>query len=1022
MTQCRFPARGIVLLAPAIAMWLATGLASGAVAESSLLPYISRTWRTDDGLPQNAVTSVLQTKDGYIWVGTYSGLARFDGVHFQVFNSGNTPALRSGRVTSLFEDPAGTLWIGSEIGELTACDPGRHFRAINVDPALGRRKIIAIALDERRDMWLVDAEGMLMRLKDGLRLAPKPGGASSMASSMAIVATCPPGNIWVLHHGGASTLEQGRLVPQFGSDASDTHTYVQGICSCRQGGIWVARDGLLQREKPNQTTNDYGLMPWGVIRPLMALLETSAGLLAAGTEDQGLFIVQPGGAVLNLCRSNGLPTDWISCLCEDREGNLWIGTGGNGLIMVRRGNVTALDAPDQWQGRPVLSMTSGRNGTLWVGTEGAGLYRWQDGQWSRFGWNDGVHSPFVWSICEDAGGRLWVGTWGGDGLLTRRGERFDAVPAAMEVMPPVTALFCSEPDELWAGTGAGLLHYQAGKAAWLTRSGPTPLSDVRCVVKDNQGTVWFGMLGGGLGRLDKEGLRLLHKSDGLSSDFIQFLHPDNDGSLWIGTSGGGLNRLKEGHFSAIGTAQGLSDDTICWMEDDGLGYFWVSSHAGIMRLSKRELNQCADGKLSSVKCLSLGKGDGLSTLEFSGGLQPAGCKTAGGRLCFASNKGVVEVDPRDVPMNTLAPPVVIEALKVDGNAVAGLAGQAENRPLRIPPGRHRLAFVYTGLSFTAPEKVRFRYRLEGVDSEWTEAGGKRSADYDYLSPGQYVFHVLACNNSGVWNDQGASLAFVLMPFFWQTWWFRALLMALALGLVGAGVWLDTRRRMRRKMEALERQQAVEHERARIARDIHDELGSHLTRITMLSEPARHEPNVPHPGTTNVRQIHDIARELTRTMDEIVWAVNPHHDTPEGLASYLEQFALPFLGVAGVRCRLDMPLQLPLWPLTAETRHNVFLAFKEALHNTVKHSGASEVRIALTVDAGVLTLSVEDNGRGFDPAGITPDGNGLGNMRRRLEEIGGRCEVVSAPGQGVKIKFIVLLREAPQGFPPGCRRN
>jgi signal transduction histidine kinase len=241
-------------------------------------------------------------------------------------------------------------------------------------------------------------------------------------------------------------------------------------------------------------------------------------------------------------------------------------------------------------------------------------------------------------------------------------------------------------------------------------------------------------------------------------------------------------------------------------------------------------------------------------------------------------------------------------------------------------------------------------------------------------------------------------------------------------MVGIGVWLDTRRRMRRKMEALERQQAVEHERARIARDIHDELGSHLTRITMLSEPARHEPTVPPPAATNVRQIHDIARELTRTMDEIVWAVNPHHDTPEGLASYLEQFALPFLGVAGVRCRLDMPLQLPLWPLTAETRHNVFLAFKEALHNAVKHSGASEVRIVLTVDAGVLILSVEDNGRGFDPAAANLNGNGLENMRRRLEEIGGQCEVVSAPGQGVKIKFIVLLREATQGFPPGYRRN
>ncbi len=993
-------------------MWLAGVVPSRATADSSLPPYVIRTWRTDDGLPQNAVTSVVQTKDGYIWVGTYSGLARFDGVHFTVFNSGNTPALRSGRVTSLFEDPAGTLWIGSEIGELTAYDPGSHFRAIDVGPALGRRKIVAINLDQAGEMWLDDAEGMLMRLKDGLQLEPKSGGTSYLVN----VATDSSGNIWVLRNSMASALEQGRLIPQFGGDPA---TYVQGICSSRQGGIWVASEGNLRRENPGQTTNAYGSTPWDR-RPLTALLETSAGLLAAGTQDKGLFIVRPGGAFLNLCRSNGLPTDWVSSLCEDREGNLWMGTGGNGLIMVRPGNVTVLDTPDQWQGRPVLCLISGRDGALWVGTEGAGLYRWQDGEWSHFGLEAGMSNLFVWSLCEDARAQLWVGTW--VGLMTRHGEHFDLAPGMIGELPPVTALFSGGSDELWAGTRAGLWHYQAGKTAWLTQSGPTPLSDVRCVVEDGEGTVWFGMLGGGLGRLDKEGLRLLHKSDGLSSDFIQFLHPDNDGSLWIGTFGGGLNRLKNGRFSAIGTAQGLSDDIICWVEDDGLGYFWVSSHAGIMRLSKRELNQCADGQLQAVHCLAFGKGDGLPTLEFSGGLQPAGCKTADGRLWFASNKGVVVVDPKNVKLNALAPPVVIEALQVDGKAMAGLAGQAANRPLRIPPGRHRLEFVYTGLSYRAPEKVRFRYRLEGLDSEWTEADGKRSASFDYVPPGQYAFHVLACNDTGIWNDQGAVVAFGLLPYFWQTWWFRAFLAALALGMVGTGVWLDTRRRMRRKMEALERQEAIEHERSRIARDIHDELGSHLTRITMLSEPARHEADVPPPGTKDVRQIYDIARELTRTMDEIVWAVNPHHDTPEGLASYLEQFALQFLGAAGIRCRLDLPMQLPLWPLMAETRHNLFLALKEALHNAVKHSGATEVRIALTLDARALTLSVEDNGCGLDLAAANSIGNGLENMRRRLQQIGGRCEIVSAPGQGVKIDFIVPIRQTPARALPDYRIN
>jgi signal transduction histidine kinase len=370
----------------------------------------------------------------------------------------------------------------------------------------------------------------------------------------------------------------------------------------------------------------------------------------------------------------------------------------------------------------------------------------------------------------------------------------------------------------------------------------------------------------------------------------------------------------------------------------------------------------------------------------------------------------------------LAPPVVIEAFQVDGKDLSGRAGQESKQPLRIPPGRHRLEFVYTGLSYRAPEKVRFRYRLEGLDSEWTEAGSKRNASFDYVPPGQYAFHVLACNDAGVWNDQGAVVAFVLSPFFWQMWWFRIFLGVLALGMVGAGVWLATRRRMRLKLEALKRQEAIEQERSRIARDIHDELGSHLTRITMLSEPTRNESGASLAATKDVRQIYDIARELTRTMDEIVWAVNPHHDTPEGLVNYLEQFALEFLGAAGIRCRLDLPMHLPLWPLTAEMRHNLFLALKEALHNAVKHSGATEVRIALTLDVRTFTLSVEDNGRGFELAADNSTSNGLQNMRQRLEQIGGQCAMVSSPGQGVKIVFNVPIRQTPAGALPDYRIN
>jgi ligand-binding sensor domain-containing protein/signal transduction histidine kinase len=992
MFQWRGLARCALALAAGCPFWPGGGVASTAAAEAALPDYMVRIWGTDDGLPQNAVTAVVQTRDGYIWVGTYSGLARFDGVRFTTFNNGNTPPLRSGRVTSLFEDPAGTLWIGSEIGELTAYDTDQRFRQVDLNPAWGRRKIIAIVLDQGGEMWLADADGTLMRLRDGLRVEPRAGNAVNLVN----IARDRQGNVWAMRNGMASVLQRGSLIPQFSEDLAGA--YVQGMCADREGGIWVSSWGNLRRQRTGQFTNDFGAAPW-LLTPLTTMIEMSNGLLAAGTQNKGVFIVRPGVATLNLCRSNGLPTDWISCLCEDREGNLWAGTGGAGLAMIRPGNVTAVDAPDQWQGRPVLCLTSSRDGALWIGTEGAGIYRLRAGLWTHFDMESGLTNLFVWSMDEDANGRLWVGTWG-NSLFTRVGDHFEDAPGLENALFAVTALYCTGADQFWAGTGTGLLRYQGGKTAWLAQSGSTPLTDVRCVIQDSHGTVWFGMLGGGLGRLDAKGLRLFRKSDGLSSDFVQVLHPESDGTLWIGTFGGGLTRLKDGQFSTIGTAQGLADDIICWMEDDRLGFIWVSSHAGIMRLNKQELNQCADGRIKSVDCLCFGKGDGLPTLEFSGGLQPAGCRTADGRLWFASNKGLVVVNPKDVRLNPLAPPVVIEAVQVDGQP-------AGDRPLRIAPGRHRLEFLYTGLSYVAPEKVRFRYRLQGLDSDWTEAGTRRSANVNYVPPGRYQFQVTACNDAGVWNQDGATVGFVLLPHFWQTWWFGALAGALALAGVAAGVWLDTRRRMRRRLEALQRERAIERERARIARDIHDELGSNLTRITMLSEPARQEDRS--------GQVYEIARELTRTMDEIVWAVNPAHDTLEGLVNYLEKFAQDFLAAGHVRCRLDLPIDLPPWALTAETRHNLFLALKEALHNCLKHAGASEVRIALRIEPEAFVLSVEDNGRGFDPndtelpraaANRFAPGNGLENMRRRLAAIGGGCEIEAAPGRGVSVRFVV----------------
>lgn len=303
-----------------------------------------------------------------------------------------------------------------------------------------------------------------------------------------------------------------------------------------------------------------------------------------------------------------------------------------------------------------------------------------------------------------------------------------------------------------------------------------------------------------------------------------------------------------------------------------------------------------------------------------------------------------------------------------------------------------------------------------------DAGTVRQVNYSYVPPGRYTFRVIACNNDGVWNETGAHLAFVVQPHFWQTLGFRIALGTLALIVVAGGVWFETRRRLHRKLERAERQRAIERERARIAKDIHDDLGASLTRITMLCQTARADLHRPDQAAEDLDRIYGTARELTRALDEIVWAVNPHHDTLDSLANYLGRFAQDYLRVAGLRCRLDIPVHLPPWPLTAEVRHNLFLAFKEALNNVLKHAAATEVRLTLALAPDSFRLTVEDDGRGFVPAEVSPDsvaepdrvgaGNGLANMRRRLEEIRGRCEIHSQPGAGTRVVFVVEQRPHP----------
>jgi ligand-binding sensor domain-containing protein/signal transduction histidine kinase len=977
-------------------------------ADPEIPDYFPRTLSTENGLPDNAVTAVLQTRDGYLWIGTYGGLARFDGVRFTVFNTSTQPGLQSDRITSLYEDPRGALWIGHERGDLTCYRDGK-FEAQEIRGTGIRRKISAIGSDRNGALWLLNEEGTLLRTRDGAtRSLPNSDGAAQMAQDSA-------GTIWVASGGKIAFIEQGQLTPLVTeSGGGPVVSYAQGICASREGGLWIVGDGRVRRWNDHAWAQDRGPNPCN--STLTAMIETRSGCLAMGTVDSGLYLLFPNGVVRHFSQAEGFPHDWIRCLNEDREGTLWTGAGSDGLVALHPGKVETLGPPDHWQGRVALSTTAARDGSIWVGTEGAGLYRLLDGEWTHFDSSSGLANQFVWCASEDREGRIWAGTWGG-GMFVQQGDHFVVPPGMEDINVPMAAILHSTNGATWIGTENGLLRYENGSLKWFGQTNEFNVMDVRAIVEETNGTIWFGTSGGGLGRLQNGEIKHFGKSDGLPTDYIQCLHLDAQGALWIGTYGGGLTRFKGGTFTTITSDEGLPNNFICDIEEDGYGHFWISSHGGIFRASKMALDACADGNTASINCFAFGKGDGMLSLNCSGGFQPAAARMRDGRIGFPTGRGIVVVNPEYTRVNRLEPLVVIEEVVADGHVLAENTNADE--VLKIPPGSAHFEFHYTGLSFIAPEKMRFRYRLEGWEDEWLDVGSKRVAEYTYIPPGNYTFRVRACNSDAVWNEAGASLAFTLLPEFWQTWWFRTAAALVVVALIAGIALLLARRRLRRKLEILQRQQAVERERTRIARDIHDHLGANLTRISLLSQSAQGELSNPVQAAAQLDRIYDTALDLTRALGEIVWAVNPRHDSLDSLASYLGNFAQEYLVPINIRCRLDVPLQLPPWPITAEVRHNVFLAFKEALHNVVKHSGATEVSVVLeTTDRG-FTLTVRDNGRGFDPRAAESSsapqhpgrGNGLKNIRQRLQKISGRSEIHSAAGAGAEIKFFVKVAPA-----------
>ncbi len=984
---------GRVLRAAALGCSLLLGLAAGR-PESA--------WSPVAGPPAKSATALLQTRDGYLWIGSYEGLFRHDGVAYTLFDEHRGMTSPDITVTALHEATDGTLWLGHERGAVSSYRDGT-FTTHPARPGWKADRYHAITTDPAGDVWLLDRRGELARLRDGLVLQPEWGGRDNM---WALVRS-REGRLWVVNGGRLSELVGTTLrvvaPPPGCTDA------VQAVLPRPDGDIRIVAGGRLWDHTGEGWTGGNEALEIGEL-PVSTALETADGRIYLGTYDKGVLELLPGNPRRSrrFARGTGLPSDWILAACADHEGGVWLGTGGSGVLRLRARKVAMLAPPDAWQGRPVLSLCPTRDGGFLVGTEGAGLYRFSgDGAWTVLDARAGLRNNYVWAVHEDAAGGVWAGTW--LGLDAMAGGHFAPAAGTADFSAPTLALAPARDGGLWVASRAGLARHVDGGLQWVEPAEDRRLREIRGLVEAPDGTLWVSTGGYGLGRVQRGQVRQFTRRDGLGSDFTHGLLLDEQGALWIGTRGGGLNRFKDGRFAAIRTEHGLVSDSISQIEDDGRGHLWMSSREGLFRVSKAELDACADGTLRQVRCFAYGPGDGLPEIACSSSQPAPGIRTADGRLVFTTDTGLALIDPGAVTPNTQPPPVAIEALHNGDRWEREAPFPAE---LDLGAGARRVEIRYTGLSFAQPDKVRFRCRLEGFDPDWVDMGGQRRALYSYLPPGRYVFRVTAANNDRVWNEQGRSLVLTVPPHLWQTLWFRLAVGTLAAALAGSLLWFQARRRLLHRVEVLERKHAIEAERTRIANDMHDDVGAGLTRINLLAGSAPAELRDPDRAVQLLAQIHETARGLTRAVDEIVWAVNPRHDTLESLVNYLERLALDVVRAAQMQCRLDLPVAIPPWRPGSEVRHQLCLAYKEALNNAVRHSGGRRVTVSFTLDPDGGRLVVADDGHG--PAGATgtaepgriASGNGIPGMRRRLALIGGTCEIRAGADGGTEVVFRV----------------
>ncbi len=747
--------------------------------------YAAVTWTIEDGLPNTRVQALLQTADGYLWVGTSGGLARFDGVRFTVYTLANTPALESHRILSLHQTADGTLWIGTEHGGVARLQHG-VFSTVIRERELPGQFVAAVAEAAPGGLWIATDRGVVRY--DGRRIEPVSAPVDPPPRGITAVAEDRHGHLWI---GAAQGLYRyaGGAVRRYAEADGLPGPGVLALGATPDGTIWVGTSAGLARIVDDAVVEV--ALPTGRPQGVTALAAAPDGTVWAALADRAIVRLRDGAARVYTELTQREPSR-VRALLVDREGSLWIGAPGDGLVRWRPSLVTVVGLREGLRGRAVMPIMEDRRGTLWIGTcRGPSALR-PDGTLVSFDAGSGLRNPCVRAMLEARDGRIWMGA--SVGLFVFDGRRFEEYTGVPD-MParPVSAIAESDNGDLWVGTADGLLQIAGDRVRWYRRAEGLVHDDVRFLLPARRGGLWIGTTGG-LSLLRDGRFTNYTRANGLRAEFVTGILEEEDGTVWIATYGGGLARMKNGAFTHYTTTAGLPDDHVWRVLDDGGGFLWMSSPRGIFRVRRADLEAFAEGHAGSVPVVSYGLAEGLPTLESNGGAQPAGWRTRDGRLWFPTLDGAVVIDPH---RSSERPPpgVRIEAVRVDDRPVSGAV-------VEIPAGGRNLEIDYTAPSLAAPERVRFRYRLDGHDEDWREAGSRRIAYYTALPPGRYTFRVTAHDQYGEWQTDTASLEILQRPHFYQTSWFYALA-AVALLVGGRAAHALRVRRLEQRARVLE---------------------------------------------------------------------------------------------------------------------------------------------------------------------------------------------------------------------------